>query len=196
VSALQVKKQRVTGVEIGQEVVPAAAVVLATGGASYPETGSSGDGYRLAAELGHTIVKLRPALVPLVVGEIDLAKSLQGISLKNVRLTAYQCEADRIDPLLALKADCGRGIGGRKPPKPVIESRTGEMMITHFGIGGPVTLLMSLAVVEALERGPVSVSIDLFQDGATAAECSRRVDRHNPAPSSMDCCRTNWWTPS
>jgi predicted flavoprotein YhiN len=162
VSALQVKKQRVTGVEIGQEVVPAAAVVLATGGASYPETGSSGDGYRLAAEVGHSVVKLRPALVPLIVREIDLAKSMQGIALKDVRLTAYQCEADRIDPFLALKADCGRGLGGRKPPKPVIESRTGEMMITHFGIGGPITLLMSLSIVDALERGPVSVSIDLF----------------------------------
>jgi predicted flavoprotein YhiN len=162
VSALQVKKQRVTGVEIGQEVVPAAAVVLATGGASYPETGSSGDGYRLAAEVSHSVVKLRPALVPLIVREIDLAKSMQGIALKDVRLTAYQCEADRIDPLLPLKADYGRGIGSRKPPRPVIESRTGEMMITHFGIGGPITLLMSLSIVDALERGPVSVSIDLF----------------------------------
>jgi predicted flavoprotein YhiN len=162
VTALQISKQRVAGVEIGQEVVPAAAVVMATGGASYPETGSSGDGYRLAAELGHTIVKLRPALVPLIVQEIDQAKSLQGISLKNVRLTAYQCKADRIDPSLTLAADYGRGIGGRKPPKPVIESRTGEMMMTHFGIGGPTTLLMSLAVVDALEHGPVSVAIDIF----------------------------------
>ena len=150
------------GVEIDKELLPAAAVVLATGGASYPETGSSGDGYRLAAEVGHSIVKLRPALVPLIVREIDLAKSMQGIALKNVRLTAYQCEADQIDPFLTLTADYGRGIGGRKPPKPVIESRTGEMMITHFGIGGPITLLMSLAIVDALERGPVSVSIDLF----------------------------------
>ena len=162
VTGIQVAGQRVVGVEIGQEPVPAAAVILATGGASYPETGSSGDGYRLAAELGHTIVKLRPALVPLIVQEMDLAKSLQGISLKNVRLTACQCEADQIDPFLTLAADYGRGIGGRKPPKPVIESRTGEMMITHFGISGPITLLMSLAVVDALERGPVSVAIDLF----------------------------------
>lgn len=162
VSFIQVKRQRATGVEIGQEVVPAAAVVLATGGASYPETGSSGDGYRLAAELGHSTVKLRPALVPLIVREIDLVKSMQGIALKNVRLTTYQCEADQIDPSLTLAGEYGRGISGRKPPKPVIESRTGEMMITHFGIGGPITMLMSLAIVDALERGPVSVSIDLF----------------------------------
>jgi predicted flavoprotein YhiN len=181
VSALQVEKQRVTGAEIGQEVVPAAAVVLATGGASYPETGSSGDGYRLAAEVGHTIVKLRPALVPLIVQEINLAKSMQGIALKDVRLTACQCEADRIDPFLALKTDYGRGIGSRKPPKPVIESRTGEMMITHFGIGGPIILLMSLAIVDALERGPVSVSIDLFP-GLDHSRLQQRLqgefDRH------------------
>jgi len=181
VSALQVKKQRVTGVEIGQEVVPAAAVVLATGGASYPETGSGGDGYRLAAAVGHTIIKLRPALVPLIVQEIDLAKSMQGIALKDVLLTAYQCEADRIDTLLALKADYGRGIGGRKPPKPIIESRSGEMMITHFGIGGPITLLMSLAIVDALERGPVSVSVDLFprlDHGQLQEQLQGEFDRH------------------
>jgi len=162
VTSIQVSKQRVAGVEIDKELVPAAAVILATGGASYPETGSSGDGYRLAAELGHTIVKLRPALVPLIVREIDLAKSMQGVTLRNVRLTAYRCEADLIDPFLTLATDHGRGIGGRKPPRPAIESRTGEMVMTHFGISGPMTLLMSLAVVDALEHGPVSVSIDLF----------------------------------
>ena len=162
VTSIQIAKGCVAGVEIDKEVVPATAVILATGGASYPETGSSGDGYRLAAELGHSIVKLRPALVPLIVHEIDLAKIMQGIALKNVRLTAYQCEADRIDPFLTLKADYGRGISGRKLPRPVIESRIGEMMITHFGLSGPITLLMSLAVVDALERGPVSVAIDLF----------------------------------
>ena len=162
VTSIQIAKGCVAGVEIDKEVVPATAVILATGGASYPETGSSGDGYRLAAELGHSIVKLRPALVPLIVHEIDLAKSMQGIALKNVRLTAYQCEADRIDQFLTLKADYGRGISGRKLPRPVIESRIGEMMITHFGLSGPITLLMSLAVVDALERGPVSVAIDLF----------------------------------
>ena len=97
-----------------------------------------------------------------MVKEISRAKSLQGIALKNVRLTAWQCEAERIEPPRGPAADCGRGISGRKPPRTVIESRTGEMMITHFGIGGPITLLMSLAVVDALERGPVSVAIDLF----------------------------------
>ncbi len=130
-------------------------------GFTYPATGSTGDGYRMAATLGHTIITLRPALVPLVVEEIPHAKSMQGVSLRNVRLTAFQCRADKIDPSLAPNSDIGRGTGNRPPHLPVIESRMGEMMITHFGIGGPVTLLMSLSIVDALERGPVSVSIDL-----------------------------------
>lgn len=153
---------RITGVQTEDGTIPASAIILATGGSSYPGTGSSGDGYRMAAAIGHTIIKIRPALVPLVVREAALAKSMQGVSLRNVRLTACQCKAEDIDISKTPKRDCGgRGIPGRKPAAPVIESRMGEMMMTHSGIGGPTTLLMSLAVVDALERGPVSVSIDL-----------------------------------
>ena len=161
VTAIEVASGHVTGVRTAKETYPAQAVILATGGSSYPGTGSSGDGYRIATALGHTIIRLRPALVPLVVREVALAKSMQGVSLRNVRLTAYQCTADEIDTAKTPKRDCGRGIPGRKPQAPVIESRMGEMMMTHFGIGGPTTLLMSLSIVDALERGPVSVSIDL-----------------------------------
>ncbi len=161
VTAIMVDNGQVKGVQTEKGVFPATAVVLATGGASFPETGSTGDGYRLAAVLGHTITKLRPALVPLRVTEVSRAKSMQGISLSNVRLTAYQCRAAEINPSLTPAVDWGRGISGGQPPWPIIESRTGDMMVTHFGIGGPVTLLMSLAIVDALENGPVSVSIDL-----------------------------------
>ncbi|MBU2009242.1 MAG: NAD(P)/FAD-dependent oxidoreductase [Chloroflexi bacterium] len=161
VTGIQVDSGGVVGVQTEEGTLPATAVVLATGGASYPETGSTGDGYRLAAALGHTITKLRPALVPLVVHEVQWAKSMQGVSLRNVRLTAYQCPAEEINPSLTLTNDRGRGTSGRQSPWPIIQSRMGEMMITHFGIGGPITLLMSLAIVDALEKGPVSVSIDL-----------------------------------
>jgi predicted flavoprotein YhiN len=151
---------RVTGVQTEQGTIPAAAVILATGGATYPETGSSGDGYRLAAALGHRVTNLRPALVPLVVDNQALAKSMQGVSLRNVRLTAFQCPAAEIDAALTPDEDSGRGLA-KKPPPPVIESRLGEMMLTHFGLGGPITLLMSLSIVDALTRGPVGVAIDL-----------------------------------
>jgi len=161
VTGVQIDKGRVVGVRTKKGTLSAGAIVLATGGASYPETGSTGDGYRLAAALGHTITKLRPALVPLVVHEVQRAKSMQGVSLRNVRLTVYQCPADEINPSLTPTSDRGRGISGKQSPWPIIETRMGEMMITHFGIGGPITLLMSLAVVDALENGPVSASIDL-----------------------------------
>ena len=161
VTEIVVEKGRVTGVRTEDGNYPAGAVILATGGATYPATGSSCDGYAMAAALGHTVTRLRPALVPLVVKEVSLAKSMQGVSLRNVRLTAFQCRAEEIDPSLTPSHDTGRGMEGRRPRRPVIESRMGEMMITHFGIGGPVSLLMSLAVVDALAHGPVSVSIDL-----------------------------------
>ena len=149
------------GVDGKGEFIPADVVILATGGATWPKTGSTGDGYTMAAALGHTIVPLRPALVPLVVEEIALAKSMQGVSLRNVRLTAFQCRADVITDETTPTRDTGRGLPGKHPRPPVIESRLGEMMITHFGIGGPLTLLMSLSIVDALARGPVSVVIDL-----------------------------------
>jgi predicted flavoprotein YhiN len=161
VTDILVAKGRVVGVQTKLKTYPAAAVILATGGASFPGTGSTGDGYRMAAAVGHTVTRLRPALVPLVVFESERAKSMQGVSLHNVRLTAYQCAADEIDPSMTQSRDSGRGITGKRPHPPVIESRMGEMMMTHFGIGGPVTLQMSLAIVDALEHGPVSVSIDL-----------------------------------
>jgi predicted Rossmann fold flavoprotein len=130
----------------------------------------------MAAALGHTIIKLRPSLVPLVIEEIPHAKSMQGVSLRNVRLTAFQCRADKIDPSLVPKSDMGRGIESRRPRPPIIESRMGEMMITHFGIGGPVTLLMSLSIVDALKRGPVSVSIDL-KAALDTKQLSKRLQR-------------------
>lgn len=176
ITNILVDKGRVAGVRTGAKTYPAEAVILATGGASFPATGSTGDGYRMAADIGHTITKLRPALVPLVVVEIERARSMQGVSLRNVRLTAYQCAADEIKPLMTPVRDSGRGITGKRPRPPVIESRMGEMMMTHFGIGGPVTLQMSLAIVDALEHGPVSVSIDL-KPALSDKELRQRLQR-------------------
>lgn len=111
-------------------------VVLATGGASYPATGSTGDGYALAASLGHSIVPPRPALVPLVT-EGDTAARLQGLSLKNVRAEL------RVD---------GKKTG----------SEMGEMLFTHFGLSGPIILTLSKAAVQALEAGKkTEILIDL-----------------------------------
>ncbi|MBN1375287.1 MAG: NAD(P)/FAD-dependent oxidoreductase [Dehalococcoidia bacterium] len=159
---IEQKDGRVTAVYTPDRTFRTETVVMATGGASYPRTGSNGEGYRLAERLGHTVIQLRPALVPLAVKEMDIVKSLQGISLKNVRVTAFACKAESIDAELAPGRDTGRGIQGKSPRPPVIESRTGDLVFTHYGVSGPAVLLMSLAVADALAKSPVSLSIDLL----------------------------------
>ncbi|HEX2948057.1 MAG TPA: NAD(P)/FAD-dependent oxidoreductase [Armatimonadota bacterium] len=108
--------------EHGQEY-HADAVILATGGASYPGTGSRGDGYRMAEELGHTIIPIRPSLVPLETEEAWPAEA-QGLSLRNVELTAFAPD-------------------GKK-----LYSDRGEMLFTHFGITGPLVLTASRHVAD------------------------------------------------
>jgi len=175
-TAIALEGRRVAGLRTREGLLPARAVVLATGGASYPGTGSSGDGYRMAAALGHTIVPLRPALVPIVVNEVELAAAMQGVSLRDVRLTAFRLPAGQVDPTQAPPADVGgRGVSKRAKP-PVIESRRGDLLFTHFGLGGPIVLLMSLAVVDALAEGPVSLAIDLLPD-RPPPEASRWLQR-------------------
>lgn len=160
VTDIIVKDNSACGVRANDTIFHSKAVIMAAGGATWPSTGSTGDGYKISEVLGHTIVKLRPSLVPLVVREQKLAQAMQGVSLRNVRTTALYGEASSIDSTLT--PDCVYGRGEKKQPKsPVIESRFGEMLFTHFGLGGPIILLMSLSVVEALEKGPVSLLIDL-----------------------------------
>ncbi|MCX6256773.1 MAG: NAD(P)/FAD-dependent oxidoreductase [Bacteroidia bacterium] len=111
-------------------------VILATGGKSYPATGSTGDGYKLATAAGHTIVPVRPALVPLVT-KGDTAKKLQGLSLRNINASLW--------------------INEKK-----VRSEFGEMLFTHYGISGPVILTMSRLCTDALNAGSrVIISIDL-----------------------------------
>src|SRR5664280_2770824 len=150
-------------------------VIMAAGGASWPATGSTGDGCKISSMLGHSIAKLKPALVPLIVHEQKLAQSMQGVRLRNVRATAFQGKAAAIDS--ALTPDCSYGRGEKKSPRPpVIESRFGEMIFTHFGLGGPIILLMSLSVVEALEKDPVSILIDL-KPALTREQLHKRLQR-------------------
>ena len=175
VTGIIIKDNVVCGVKTQDENYHCKAVILATGGATWPSTGSTGDGYKISAALGHKIVKLKPALIPLIVKEQKLAQSMQGVSLRNVRATAFQGEAASIDS--ALTPDCVYGRGEKKQPRsPVIESRFGEMLFTHFGLGGPIILLMSLSVVEALEKGPVSILIDL-KPALTREQLHKRLQK-------------------
>ncbi len=115
---------------------PADAVIVATGGVSYPATGSTGDGYRLAKAAGHSIVLVRPALVPLET-KGDVPPRLQGLSMRNVNVGVLVDGAKRGEMF-------------------------GEMLFTHFGLSGPVILSLSGEVADALNAGGrVDISIDL-----------------------------------
>jgi predicted Rossmann fold flavoprotein len=106
---------------------------------------------------------------------------MQGVSLRNIRMTAYRCRTSEIEGIPVPLKDTGRGIGAGKPGKTIIESRMGEIMMTHFGIGGPITLQMSLAIVDALEQGPVSISIDLkpaLDEDRLHKRLQREFDQH------------------
>lgn len=115
---LEMTDGRVTGVKLEDGVLPAGAVILATGGVSYPGTGSTGDGYRFAREAGHKIVEPRASLVPLV-EDGDTCARMQGLSLKNVTLTV------------------------KNQKKKVVFQEQGEMLFTHFGLSGPLVLSAS-----------------------------------------------------
>ncbi len=117
------------------KMVAADAVILATGGLSYPSTGSTGDGYRFAGEFGHTTAALSPALVPFEVKE-PVVKELMGLSLRNIQI---------------------RVLKGKK----VLYQEFGEMLFTHFGVSGPVLLSASSYVAGELKKEPLTLSIDL-----------------------------------
>ncbi len=162
VEALLRAEGRVVGVRLPDGMaLHADAVILTTGGASFPGTGSTGDGYRMASEVGHTLVPLRPALVPLRVEARARAKAVQGVSLRNVRITYFVRRGERFKPL--------------PPPSPL--PPTGEMLFTHFGLSGPLVLSSSLAAVDALRAGAeVWLSIDL-KPGMTEEAVRRRLQR-------------------
>ena len=134
------------GVKTEQGDIIADCVIVATGGLSYPATGSTGDGYAMAEALGHSITTLRPSLVPLEAGED--CEELQGLSLRNVTLTAH----------------CG---------DKVIYKELGEMLFTHFGVSGPLVLSAS---VHMRGEGPYSLRIDL-KPGLTPEKLDERLLR-------------------
>ena len=176
VSRLVVEEGRVIGVEVSQfvsrpgeangqppagRIFRADAVIVATGGASYPATGSTGDGYRFAQAVGHTIVPIRPALVPLETAG-DVAPRLQGLGLRNVGVRM-----------------CVDG-------KPQADE-FGEMLFTHFGVSGPVILSVSRQAVDAVRAGRrVTLSVDLkpaLDERKLEARLLRELDAHGKRQS-------------
>ena len=134
-------------------------VILATGGKSYPLTGSTGDGYELVEKLGHTVTKIRPSLVPLEAFEQNMCKELQGLSLRNVNIELKNKENNKI-----------------------IYQDFGEMLFTHFGVSGPTILSSSAHLVryknidELLKNKKIVLSID-FKPALSEEKLDERILR-------------------
>ena len=144
VEKILIQNNCVIGVRTNNEMLKTNKVILATGGRSYPLTGSTGDGYIIAANLGHKITPIKPSLVPLVVHEKEECKKLQGLSLRNVKI--------KITDLVKPK---------------IIYDDFGEMIFTHFGISGPIILSGSAHLVrykeieKLLKERKIKLQIDL-----------------------------------
>ncbi|KAF1085880.1 soluble pyridine nucleotide transhydrogenase [Sporotomaculum syntrophicum] len=154
VKKITFQNKQVTGVFLNSgEQITAPKVIIATGGMSYPQTGSTGDGYSMARQLGHTIKAPKPALIPLVIKE-NWVKKLQGLSLKNVSIKA----------LLNNK---------------VKAEQFGEMIFTHFGVSGPIILTLSSLIRDYIAEStnkPVQLFIDL-KPALTLEQLDARLQR-------------------
>ena len=150
VDGIKIEGDKVVGVFVNHKFLKADAVIVATGGLSYPRTGSTGDGYRWAKLLGHKVEELYPSLVPLEAQELWV-KELAGLALKNVKATAYQ--------------------NGK------IAEEFGEMLFTHFGISGPIILSLSKFIVPLLKNNKiVNIEIDL-KPALSKEKLNERVKR-------------------
>jgi predicted Rossmann fold flavoprotein len=159
VKSIRVENGHVKGVRLDNgEEASAEKVILATGGVSYPETGSSGDGLRIAQDLGHRIDALYPGLVPLETKDI-FVKDLQGLTLKNIRVT-FQSSRKKI------------------------VSAIGELLFTHFGVSGPLVLDTSVQVVKLLDSGNCDMLIDL-KPGMSLEELDAKFQREFQQQGSL-----------
>lgn len=144
VEKILIKSNEVLGVRTNKEIIQTDKIILATGGKSYPLTGSTGDGYKIAKDVGHIITPIKPSLVPLEVYEKEECKKLQGLSLRNVGIKIIDSER-----------------------KKLIYEDFGEMVFTHFGISGPIILSGSAHLARykdidyLLKKRYVNLSIDL-----------------------------------
>ncbi len=151
-ASIETQNGAVTGVGLKDGVfLPADAVILATGGASYPQTGSTGDGYAMAKALGHTVAELKPSLVPLEAHE-GFCTDLQGLSLRNVAISVKDTKKNK-----------------------EVYSDFGEMLFTHYGVSGPMILSASSHIRE-MEKYRYEIYIDL-KPALTAEQLDKRILR-------------------
>ena len=147
------------------------AVIVCTGGMSYPSTGSTGDGYRFAKDFGHSIIEPRPSLVPFETGE-EWVRLLQGLSLKNVGLKMYL--GDNAGAVMGSGNEDGSQKSAPKPKKikPAYDG-FGEMMFTHFGVTGPLVLTASCFY----EKGVAAALLLDLKPALTKEQLDKRILR-------------------
>lgn len=152
VEHLLISKGRLLGLRAAGNFHKYNSIIIATGGLSYPKTGSTGDGYDLAKEAGHTIIEPFPSLVPLKTKEKWVGQ-VQGLTLKNVKVSAYLYEKE-------------------------LESGFGEMLFTHFGVSGPIILSLSRTIVQTLKTkgGSIKLRINL-KPALDALQLDARLQR-------------------
>ena len=159
VQKILIQNGEVLGVRTDKEIIQTDKIILATGGKSYPLTGSTGDGYLIAKNIGHKVTEIRPSLVPLVIYEKNECKEMQGLSLRNVGIKIIDDSKNKL-----------------------IYEDFGEMVFTHFGISGPTVLsgsahLVRYKEVESLMKNQkVKLQIDL-KPALTEEQLDERILR-------------------
>jgi predicted flavoprotein YhiN len=204
IAALRHENKQISGVELaGGKVVQTGHVILCTGGLSYPATGSSGDGFGFASSLGHNIVPLRPALVPLIVEE-KYPESLAGLSLSGVSIKIFSGASTLCNDLLPIVMPAKAGIHkmdsrlhGNDKPQTFTTKRTrgkktakGDIIFTHNGFSGPLILSISDVISGLLRKnGKTSIALDLFPDMSFDEIRFLVTERMKPSPGgSMKAC--------
>ncbi|MEI6660456.1 MAG: aminoacetone oxidase family FAD-binding enzyme [bacterium] len=138
VSKVLKEEGKISGIQVGRDVYTATSYILATGGASHPETGSTGDGFGWLGNLGHKVKAPTPTIVPIKVSD-TWAKALSGVAINSMKITFY--------------------VDGVKK-----FTKTGKILFTHFGLSGPLILNSAGKVGDLLQEGLVTAKIDLYPD--------------------------------
>jgi len=150
------KNNKIEKLIVGNQEIIAKKYIFCTGGKSYPITGSTGDGFKWANDLGHNITKLTPALVPIKIKE-SWVKDLPGLVLKDVKISAWQNNKKHFQ-------------------------ETGGILFTHFGLSGPLILNISQKIGALLKQGEVKLSLDLFSDSDLESLEKKIQDKINKNP--------------
>ncbi len=169
VTGISLRDDEIRGIKVGEETIECSRVIVATGGSSYPNSGTTGDGWQWARTAGHSIIKVRAALAPIYL-EAEALAEFSGVALRYITLKARE---------------------GTKE----IARWKGDLLFTHRGISGPCALGISRAVVESMERGPVHLEVDLDPSSSFEETAQHINDWCQHHPRKQISSITEQWVP-